>query len=103
MIYNDIILSKSFVDSYRIRVGKYPTKKELLELIKKSQRVQKAERYKTLDGKNYKSLSIFWNIEKKVVIYVDDLKKIPVALSIIGQIQRKRSYSNSNYIEMTMH
>ncbi|MCP3923022.1 MAG: hypothetical protein GY714_10590 [Desulfobacterales bacterium] len=93
MNFNNIEFTKSFVRNYRRRIGSFPNKNHLLKLIRGSQRIQKARRLKTLTGENCNTLSMFWNIEKKIVIFVDDLESIPVAVSMVSYIKKKKKHS----------
>lgn len=109
-------LSKHFCDRWAERVGNMPTPQAVDSIIEDSVRIQRGDGFRGVRKAGSKPLSIFWNTELDLVIYVDPQRQ--VAVSVLSKkvkpknkprAAKKRVHSgngrshSSPYTPMTMH
>ncbi len=72
-------LSKHLVKNWRRRVGKTPSQKAVNKLIREAVRIQKGKRMVTRFSV-LKTLSIYWHVDKEIIITVDRYNKTVVSV-----------------------
>jgi hypothetical protein len=89
-------LSKHFIIRFQERVGGVPGTHRVTKILQKSLKVQ--------SGKKYNTLSIYVNFSEGIVIYIDDRKKFPIAVTVRSNKQEiKPIWNKRQYIPMTSH
>ncbi|MBI9093161.1 MAG: hypothetical protein JEZ12_28450 [Desulfobacterium sp.] len=109
-------LSKHFCERWEKRVGNLPTPQAVNSIIEDSVRIQRGDVFREVCKAGSRPLSIFWNTDLDLVIYVDPKRQ--VAVSVLSKkvkpknkprASKKRVHSGSGrshsspYTPMTMH
>ena len=82
-------LSKHFVKNYRERVGNDPSAPQVNKLIRQAVRVQKGRRI-TGRFSIHKTLTIYWHVEKEIIITVDHFNRTVV--SVYSRLNMPREF-----------
>jgi len=79
-----IALSEHFKQNWRRRIGNEPTVEMVQEIMQRSVIVQRARSLRTLDGRPFKTLGIYWAPDIGVVVSVDEFKGMAVSC-LVGE------------------
>ena len=75
-----MILSSHFKDNWQVRVGGEPTEAQIEQLCRESVVVQRARSLMMYDGTPFRTLTLFWHPEKKIVIKLDEFAGVAVSV-----------------------
>lgn len=83
-----IALSEHFRKNWRERVGNEPSMELVQQIMQEGVIVQKPRILRTLEGRPFKQLGIYWDPELQVIITIDEFKGM--AVSVLGPKNGKR-------------
>lgn len=84
-----MILSKHFIENWRVRVGGEPTPETVRAVIAGSIQIQKQTVIRRVDGSSFATLSIYWQPELGLIVKTDDRQRIAVTVMDAGIRERK--------------
>lgn len=73
-------LSQHFIDNWYRRVGSWPTPELILDVVRRSVRVQPTKNLRDHDGSHFRMLSIYWHPDLDVVLKIDEYRDVAVTV-----------------------
>lgn len=106
-------LTRHFVDNWKLRVsnGVEPIPETVRSVMAGAIRLQEGRVFTLVNGGKYKTLSLFWNPELKIVVHTDPETGHAVTVSTDNMAdgkdktrkQRAKGEVVPGYVKMTMH
>ena len=79
-----IHMTRHFEEQWGKRVGGWPSKKKVTQIIEQSRRVQECKDFRTLDDNPFRMLAIYWHHHKNLIIKVDTVRNLAVTVLTPG-------------------
>ena len=73
-------LSQHFIDNWLVRVGSWPTRELIEEVVAQSVRVQPSKNLREANGEHFRMLSIYWHPDLDIVLKIDEYRDVVVTV-----------------------